>query len=421
VGDPEVAIDGEGGAVRTALFEGPGLWLLSVVRAPGATAFPAVRVSVDGGPPVIVTLPLPDRGRFLVRTRARRVAFAFHAGDVASVTVERVGLRNLAGLARWRRKDFRLRGEIAAGVTVMPLFWAAGGESRGLAAGLRLLDRWGFGLGTRSFQETAALFDPSPEVRPAGVAGAPRFGIVLHLYYADLWPELRAWLAALRPPFDLVVTTPPENAALGARVAADFPGAEIRIMENRGRDVGPFVELLGEGRFDSWPLLLKIHGKRSGNAGPRALLGDAWRKASFDDLLGGDARVEEILRRFAAHPHLGMAGPARFRIPGGPVTMRRPFGLNQATTLALAARMGIPPATFRLDFFAGTMFWARPQALAPLKELGLRLADFPAAAGPEDGALQHAVERVFAASVVKAGMQVEDVPPRYAQRAWGGR
>lgn len=421
MGDPDVAIDGEDRAVRTALFDGPGLWFLSVVRARSASAFPAVRVSVDDDPPLIVTLPLPDRGRFLVRTRAERLALAFHAGDTASVAVEHVGLRNLTGLLHWRRKDLRLRGEIAPGVTVMPLFWADGGESRELAAGLRLLDRWGFGLGTRSFQETAALFDPAPEGRPARVAGTPRFGIVLHLYYADLWPEIRARLGEIGVPFDLVVTTPPENAALGARVAADFPGAEIRIMENRGRDIGPFIELLGEGRFDSWPLFLKIHGKRSGEAGPRSILGDAWRKASFDDLFGTDARVEAIVGRFAAAPRLGMIGPARFRIPGGPVTMRRPFGLNEAATLALAHRMGVPPAAFRLDFFAGTMFWGRPEALAPLKELGLRLADFPAGAGPEDGALQHAVERILAASVARAGMRVEDVPPRHVRRAWHGR
>jgi hypothetical protein len=421
VGDPDVAVAGEGRAVRTALFDGSGLWFLSVVRAGSAPAFPAVRVSVGDDPPLTATLPLPDRGRFLVRTRAPRLALAFHAGDVASVAVERVGLRNAAGLLRWRRKDLRLRGEIAPGVRVMPLFWADGGSSRELAEGLRLLDRWGFGLGTRSFQGTAALFDPVPELAPARAAGAPRFGIVLHLYYADLWPEIRAWLAALRAPFDLVVTTPPENAGLGARIAADFPGAEIRIMENRGRDVGPFVELLGEGRFDSWPLLLKIHGKRSGKAGPRSLLGDAWRKASFDDLAGGDARVEAILGRFAVEPRLGMIGPARFRIPGGPVAMRRPFGLNEAATLALADRMGVPPSAFRLDFFAGTMFWARPEALAPLKDLRLRLADFPAGAGPEDGALQHAVERLFAPSATRAGMGVEGVPPRHVRRAWHGR
>jgi lipopolysaccharide biosynthesis protein len=98
--------------------------------------------------------------------------------------------------------------------------------------------------------------------------------------------------------------------------------------------------------------------------------------------------------------------------------MRKPFGLNEATTLALAGRMGIPPAAFHLDFFAGTMFWARPAALAPLRDIGLRLADFPAGAGPDDGALQHAVERLFSASVAKADMKVEDVPPRYTRREW---
>jgi lipopolysaccharide biosynthesis protein len=377
-----------------------------------------MRLTAADDPPVVVTLPLPQHARFLVRNRRSRLAFAFHAADVASLRVRRLSPGNVAGLLRWRRKDLRLRGDLAPGVRLMPLFWAAGGESRTLAAGLRLLDRWGFGLGTRSFQETPALFEPPPDTVPLRVRDEPRFGVVLHLYYPDLWPEIRARLAALTVPFDLLVTLPPERSAFGAEIAAEFPGAEVRVLENRGRDVGPFIELLNEGRLDSWPLVLKIHGKRSGTSGARALLGEAWRKANCHDLFGSDAQVEAILARFSADPRIGMVGSARLRMPGGPVVMKRPFGLNRETTLALADRMGIPPDAFTLDFYSGTMFWVRPAMLAPLRELGLRLADFPQGAGPDDGALQHAVERLFGALAVKQGLRLEDAPLRYARREW---
>jgi hypothetical protein len=408
----------EDGAAVTARFEGAGLYLLDIEREEAAFPFPAMRLAAESDPPVVVTLPLPPHARFLVRSRRSRLAFAFHRADVAALRVRRLSMANLAGLLRWRRKDLRLRGDLAAGVHVVPLFWAAGGESRALASGLRLLDRWGFGLGTRSFQETPALFELPPERAPLPVRGPPRFGVVLHLYYPDLWPEVRARLAAISIPFDLLVTLPPERSALGAEIAAEFPGAEVRVIENRGRDVGPFIELLNEGRLDSWPLVLKIHGKRSGTSGARALLGEVWRKATYHDLFGSDAQVEAILSRFSAEPRIGMVGSARLRMPGGPVVMKRPFGLNREATLALAARMGIPPDAFALDFYSGTMFWVRPAMLAPLRELGLRLADFPPGAGPDDGALQHAIERVFGALAAKQGLRFEDAPLRYARREW---
>jgi lipopolysaccharide biosynthesis protein len=353
-----------------------------------------------------------------VRIRRPRVALEFHARDVVGARVRSLGPGNATRLLRWRRKDLRLKGDLAEGVRVMPLFWAAGGEARELAAGLRLLDRWGFSLGSRSFQETPALFEPPTAGRRSAAVGRPRFGVVLHLYHADLWPEIRDGLAALTVPFDLLVTLPPERAALGAEIAVDFPGAEIAIMENRGRDVGPFIELLAEGRLDAWPLVCKIHGKQSGRRGARAFLGEAWRRASLHDLLGSEAQVSAILSRFAEEPRLGMVGPRHFRLPDGPVGMKHPYGATRELTLELAARMGIAPRDFVLDFYAGTMFWVRPAMLAPLKDLGLRLSDFPPGAGPDDGALHHAVERLFGAIARKQGMMLEDAPARYGERPW---
>ena len=86
--------------------------------------------------------------------------------------------------------------------------------------------------------------------------------------------------------------------------------------------------------------------------------------------------------------------------------------------------MGVPAERFRLDFFGGTMFWVRPEALRPLRELGL--ADtFLEEKGLLDGGLEHATERLFATSVVAAGYKLvnsdgpaatREVSPRRATR-----
>ena len=55
------------------------------------------------------------------------------------------------------------------------------------------------------------------------------------------------------------------------------------------------------------------------------------------------------------------------------------------------------------------MFWVRPEALRPLREL--RLADAfpeekPEEKGLLDGGLEHATERLFATSVIAAGYKL---------------
>ena len=81
---------------------------------------------------------------------------------------------------------------------------------------------------------------------------------------------------------------------------------------------------------------------------------------------------------------------------------------NKDATLALACRIGADPQGFPLDFFAGTMFWLRPELLELLKPLNLSLADFPDETGQADATLQHALERLFGALPAVAGMRMEN-------------
>ena len=53
------------------------------------------------------------------------------------------------------------------------------------------------------------------------------------------------------------------------------------------------------------------------------------------------------------------------------------------------------------------MFWVRPEALRPLRELGLA-ETFGDEKALLDGGLEHAMERLFATSVVAAGYRLAD-------------
>ena len=82
-------------------------------------------------------------------------------------------------------------------------------------------------------------------------------------------------------------------------------------------------------------------------------------------------------------------------------------GFAALVVLQLADRMGVAAEAFRLDFFGGTMFWVRPEALALLRKLELSKA-FPEEKGLLDGGLEHALERLFGVAVVAAGYSLAD-------------
>jgi lipopolysaccharide biosynthesis protein len=93
--------------------------------------------------------------------------------------------------------------------------------------------------------------------------GPNAIGIVVHIYYEDTWQDISGALGSLTVPFDLIVTTVPGREQLIEAIRRDFPDAEIEEMENRGRDIRPFLVLLERGRLDRYRCVCKVHGKKS--------------------------------------------------------------------------------------------------------------------------------------------------------------
>jgi hypothetical protein len=238
--------------------------------------------------------------------------------------------------------------------------------------------------------------------------GAVKAAIVVHIYYEDTWLDFAQVMKRLTIPFDLIVTTVSGREGLSETVKRDFPWAEVEVMENRGRDVRPFLALLEQGRFDRYAYVCKLHGKKSSDGGRMLYLGALWRRRLLFDLLAGPNIAETIAGAFEHDPGIGMIGPRAFRLPSKTYPDSLSWGSdNRETILELAEQMGVSPDRFRLDFFGGTMFWARPEALRPLRALRLA-ATFPEEKGLLDGALEHSVERLFATSTVAAGYRLAD-------------
>ncbi len=249
--------------------------------------------------------------------------------------------------------------------------------------------------------------DAASELAETRHAGSSETAVVVHIYYEETWADIAGVLKRLRIPFDLIVTTVPGREDLTEMIRRDFPHAELEVMENRGRDVRPFLVLLEKGRLDRYRYVCKVHGKKSSDGGRKSHMGAIWRRRLLFDLLAAPGLAASILDMFEQNPLVGMIGPRAFRLPSQTYGEELSWSVNRELVLELAARMGVATDAFRLDFFGGTMFWVRPEALAPLRKLQLSDA-FSEEKGLLDGGLEHAVERLFGAAVVAAGYRLSD-------------
>ena len=245
---------------------------------------------------------------------------------------------------------------------------------------------------------------PSANTMPPG---PHPLAIVTHLYYEETWGDLAGVLRRLSVPFDLIVTTVPGRERMAETIREAFPHAEIHEMENRGRDVRPFLSLLESGRLDRYKYVCKVHGKKSTDGGRKSYMGSLWRRRLLFDLLAAPGLAPSIVDTFERDPTIGMIGPRAFRLPNPHYSEALAWSINKDRVLSLAARMGVSAEQFRIDFFGGTMFWVRPEALAPLRKLALA-DEFDEEKGLLDGGLEHAVERLFGAAVVAAGYRLAD-------------
>jgi len=226
-----------------------------------------------------------------------------------------------------------------------------------------------------------------------------RVGLHAHFFYPELAADFMRKLGANRGRCDLLLSTDSEAKAriLRQSTAGHERGkVVIRVVPNRGRDLGPFLTGFAEEIARDYDVVGHVHAKRSlwlGDPKP----GETWREFLWQNLLGDrHPAMDVIIGRFAADAHLGLVFPA------DPHLSHWDANLNLATELA--ARMGIEePLPPHFDFPIGTMFWALSSALESILALGLGWDDYPAEPVPMDGTILHALERLLPFSARRAG------------------
>ena len=243
-----------------------------------------------------------------------------------------------------------------------------------------------------------------------------RVAAVVHVYYADLLPEILQNLGSIPVEFDLLIT----NASGSALRVDPEPIAllrSVRVLDvpNHGRDILPLVCLVNAGLLDPYELIVKVHTKQSAWRAEHDLGGSgaAWRAELLGGLLGSSATVEAILCAFAERPELGVL------TSDGSVLGPEQWGDNQGVAHTLMRRMELGFDESLLCFPAGSMYWIRGFLLQGLRALNLSAADFETESGQVNATTAHALERIVGLLTAEAGQSVEETGSALTKSAAG--
>ncbi|MCW1978928.1 FMN phosphatase YigB (HAD superfamily) [Xanthomonas arboricola] len=231
-----------------------------------------------------------------------------------------------------------------------------------------------------------------------------KVGVMAHVFYPDLIDEFAKSLQHMPIDYDLLVSVMDERAARQAiecfSELSRVNRLDVRVVGNRGRDIAPLVVTFRD-QILSLDVIGHIHTKKSLYTGSEQ---SQWRRYLLSSLMGSPERIAWQLGMFQAEPQLGMLYPeSHADVP----LWAHTWLSNVDVCRALAGRLGfdIGPMDY-IDFPAGSMFWARVDALRPLYALKLSLEDFPEEQGQIDGTLHHAMERMFVAIVRQQAFRI---------------
>ena len=220
-----------------------------------------------------------------------------------------------------------------------------------------------------------------------------KVAIQIHIFYEDLIMDIINKTNNIPVKFDLYITiTSPE---IKSRLESDIKiysktnYFEILIVENKGRDVLPFLKQI-KTKLKYYKYLCHIHTKKSLTA-PE--LGNLWRNYLYNNLLGNTNIVSEILYEFENNEKLGFMFPETY------------FGIIQQFYLLtegtknwmnfLATKLFSNYKVGELSNFpAGNMFWARIVAISQIFSYDFSKY-FPEEDDQTNDTIMHAIERIW--------------------------
>ena len=226
--------------------------------------------------------------------------------------------------------------------------------------------------------------------------------IQAHIFYEDLAIEIINFTNNIPFKFDLYISTiANEKKIIIEDYAKNFSKAnnyEIKIYNNRGRDVLPLINQLKE-KVKKYKYFCHIHTKKSKHD---PILGEKWRKYLYQNLLGNNEIISEIIYDFERFDELGFVFPEVYY-----EIVKKINKDNYENTHFFLHKPNIKYMNLILNkifpgfqvgekllFPSGNMFWAKTKSVYQIFKVKL-INYFPKEINQTNKTIMHAIERIW--------------------------
>ena len=229
----------------------------------------------------------------------------------------------------------------------------------------------------------------------SNLINSTKVAVQAHIYYYDLVYEIIKKTNNIPVKFDLYITTVSnykknyiERYMKGKSKANKY---EITIVKNKGRDVLPLL-IQFKNVVKSYKYLCHIHTKKS----KHDKIYRTWRQYLYDNLLGSEETVSEILTDFENNEKLGFILPESYN--NIILNHGKQLNPNNKKNINFLLNTTFPDKKYQvgklLDFPIGNMFWSRVSAVHQIFELNIS-DQFPKEKWQTDFTIMHAIERFW--------------------------
>lgn len=236
-----------------------------------------------------------------------------------------------------------------------------------------------------------------------------KIAVQIHVYYPELLHEILNLLHNVPIKIVLLISTNSEDKKsqiVEILAQSDFLSYQIKVIENRGRDILPLILGFGQ-ELLKYDIALHLHTKKSPHNSQ--LVG--WRKYIYSILLGNQSEVSDLLNLMVNDKKIGILYPTIYK----PVIPLMRIGGNEINMRKIINLLGEAYEDFEMintkDFPAGSMCWFKPKCLKKFINSSLSIEDFEKEQGQDDSTMAHAIERMLPYIALKAGYTTAKICP----------
>ena len=221
-----------------------------------------------------------------------------------------------------------------------------------------------------------------------------KIAIQVHIFYEDLINEIINKINNIPVKYDLYISTNSDiKKSIIDKIIKKYSTAnnyEIKIFENKGRDILPFLFQL-QNNIKKYKYICHIHTKKTKFTN----FGDEWRNYLYNNLLGNKDIISEIISDFEINHKLGIIFPEAFykvlTTYESEITKLDIFYMNYLfKKLNKYFRIGK-----KIEFPIGNMFWGKTASIYQIFDLNKIINKFPKEKNQIDGTIMHGIERFW--------------------------